>query len=79
MKVTAYYGGDLEGNSIRRLMAKGDEIYQEIADFLCEMNELNKIGNSNATITNEEIRTICKDYGNIFCLFDNVFAILNTK
>ena len=60
-------------------MQKGDDIYQEISDFLCQMNDEKKIWNENNKISSEEIKTICYNYGNLFCLFDNMFSILNTK
>ena len=77
--ITHYHGGALEGNSIRRLMSKGDEIFKEISEYLCRMNDERKIGNENDLITNEEIKIICIDHGNLFCLFDSVFSIINSN
>ena len=56
--MTAHHGGGLEGNSIRRLMRNGGEIYQDMSDCLYQMNNENKIGNDNDAITNEEIKYI---------------------
>ena len=44
-QATTHHGGDLERNSIRRMTCKGDEMFSEIADFLCKLNDENKIGN----------------------------------
>ena len=54
VKVTAHHSGDLEGNSIRRLIGNGDEIYQDMSDYVCQMRNEKKIGNENDTTTNEE-------------------------
>ena len=60
-------------------MSKGNETFSEIADFFWKLNDENKIGNSNDKITNDEIRTISNDHGNLLCLFDKVFSIVNSK
>ena len=74
-----HYGGELKGNEIRSLNKNGDDTYENISAFSIDQNNDNKIGNSNGIITNDERSRACKDYGNLFCLFDNVFSILNKK
>ena len=73
------YGGESQGNAVRRLMKNGDVTCKDISSYLQKENNNDSIGNSNDMISNEEIEKACNDYGNLFCLFDNVFSILNQK
>ena len=66
VKVTVSHGGDFEGNSIRPLMGNGDDICQDTSDYLCQMNNENKMGNENDSIRNEEIKTIYTDCASLF-------------
>ena len=76
---TRYHGGDLEGNPIRRLMKNGNDVFREISLQFCKLNYDNELGNRNDAIDDIEIKIMCHDYSNFFCLFDNVFSVLNSE
>ena len=44
-----------------------------------QFEKLSKIGNSNDYVSNEELVTTCKDYGNLYCVVDNIFLLSTTK
>ena len=69
----------MQGNTIRRLMNNGDFMYNEVCNYLVNLKNYQKIGNSNDYVSNEELVTTCKDYGNLYCVFDNIFLLSTTK
>ena len=60
-------------------MKNGDVMHNDICNYLVNLNNNYKVGNSNDHVYNDELVTTCRDNGNLFCLFDNVFAIINKK
>ena len=79
MTAVRCYGRESQGNAVRRLMKNGDVACKDAISYLQKENNNNSIGNANDMISNEEIEKSCNDYGNLFCLFDDVFSILNQK
>ena len=69
-------GGQLQGNSIRRLMKNGDVAHNDICNYLVNLNNNHKIGNSNNYVSNDELVTTCRYHGNLFYLFDSFFLLL---
>ena len=76
---TRYHGGDLEGNPVRRLMKNSNDVFRETSSCLCKLNGDNELENKNDAIDNAEIKITWHDYGIFFCLFDNVFSVLNSE
>ena len=72
VKFSSYHGGDMEGPSIRGLMANGDDLFHDIA-------ELVKVNKSNEDVTNEEIDELCGSFGRMALLLDGIFSKVNTK
>ena len=77
--VSSYHGGEHEGNSCRQLMKEGDNIFEEIKQYLIIRNNNNALGNDNCTIDNEEIVSLCDKHGKMLVMFDNVFSAFYTK
>ena len=68
---SCYNGGDLEGNDVRRLMAKGTEVFGEIASFLKTVKP--------ECISDDEIVNVCVSYGRLSSIMDGIFSILHSK
>ena len=60
-------------------MKNGDVVNDSIRNFLVNLNNNNKIGHSNDGMSINEVVIVREDYGNLFCLFDNVLDIVNKK
>ena len=73
--MSSYHGGDMEGPSIRKLMAKGRDVFQNILTFLTTTVERSE----NFKATDDEIRTTCNDFGEILVLLDGAISMVNTK
>ena len=65
----------MEGNVIRKLTKNGDVACNGICNYLVNLINNHKIGNSNDHASNDELVTTCRDYGNLLCLFDNVLLL----
>jgi hypothetical protein len=76
----AYHGGDMEGNSVRRLMEQGTEIFQEVATFVKGWLIMTTVdeGIEEDNILDEEIDSVCVAFGRILVLLDEIFSILMT-
>jgi hypothetical protein len=70
--ISSYHGGDLEGNSIRQLMAQGKDIMKAAADLLVLHRDEDSAGEV-------EIRATCDMFGTMYQLLDSIFSILHTK
>ena len=71
-------GGVLQANT-GRLMQYGDIACEDTSSYLINENNDDKLGNTHGIITKDKISRACKDCGNLFCLFNNVFYVLNKK
>ena len=60
-------------------MKNRDVSHDSMNNYLVSINNNNKIVNFNDDVFKNEVVTVCKDYGNLFFLFDNVFDIVNKK
>jgi hypothetical protein len=67
----AQFGGDLEGNGVRRLMAEANAIIDEIEGVVLEMDRV--------AGTDDEIRDVCEKHRQLFLCWDGYFSGLRTK
>ena len=68
---SCYHAGNLEGNDIRRLVAKGIVVFVEIQNYL--------ISNKPSNIKDDEIILICSNYTRLCSLMDGIFSALRSK
>ena len=68
---SCYHGGDLQGNDVRRLMARGIVVFEEIKACLL----IHKPDN----VHQEEVELYCVNYGRLCSLMDNMFSALHAK
>ena len=71
--------GKCQGNDVRSLMKNGDVMHDSIINYLVNLSNNNKIGNSNDHAHNNKLVPVRKDHGNLFCLLNNTFTIFNKK
>ena len=55
------------------------QFFLEISDHSTSMRNESEVGNVSYNISNDEIITMCKDYGNTSCVLDKVFYMLSSK
>jgi hypothetical protein len=67
----AQFGGDLEGNGVRRLMAEATVIIDDIELAMLEMDRV--------AGTDDEIRDVCEKHRQLFLCWDGYFSGLRTK
>ena len=67
----AQFGGDLEGNGVRRLMTEATDIIDDIEVVMLEMDRV--------AGTDEEIRDVCEKHRQLFLCWDGYFSGLRTK
>lgn len=68
---SCYHAGDLEGNDIRRLMAKGTVVFEEIRRCL----RVSKPDN----VKEDDINQLCNNFVRLTSLMDSVFSTLHSK
>ena len=67
----AQFGGDLEGNGIRKLMAEAVSIIDDIEEQV--------LGSERVAGTDEEIQNMCEKHRQLFLCWDGYFSGLRTK
>mgnify|MGYP000582880178 CR=1 FL=1 len=72
--ICSYHGGDIEGNSCRRLMRNGVYIFEDIASFIKEW-----IRGGSSQVTSEEIDEVCTAHGRLLMQMDMIFSIMHTR
>ena len=79
--VSSYHGGDMEGNSVRRLMGQGTAIFEEVATFvkgwlIITAIEDDEIDDEN--IPDAVVDSVCEAFARILVLLDQIFSTLKT-
>jgi hypothetical protein len=78
--VSSYHGGDMEGNSIRRLMGRGTDIFGEVSTFIKGWLILGaEESDTEPIISDDEVDEVCQAFGKILVLLDEIFACMNTE
>ena len=69
-----YHGGAMEGPSIRRLMMKGQEVFDDISSFL--KSSMAQEVSRDDMAADEEIENVCKNMGLTYSLLDACFSFV---
>jgi hypothetical protein len=77
VEMSKYHGGDMEGPSVRKLMASGVDAFGSIAEYL--KMERTDSNTDSFHAKDDEIDTTCNDHGTLYVMLDGVFSLLNTK
>ena len=70
----------MEGNSIRRLMGRGTDMFGEVSTFIkgwliLDAEELY----TEPIISDDEVNGVCQTFGRILVLLDEISACMNTE
>ena len=68
---SCYHVGNLKGNTIHCLCAKGSDIFEEVAVFLKNMKPNN--------VTDEEIDTFSTNFSQVLTLINSIFSDFYAK
>ena len=68
---SCYHGGDLQGNDIRRLMARGLVVFEETKAHLLTHKPENA--------DQDEVELNCVNHGRLCSLMDGMFSTLHSK
>jgi hypothetical protein len=79
--VSSYHDGDMEGNSMRRLMRQGTEILEEVATFVKGWLIIATVEDEDMeedNISDDEVDSVCQAFARILVLLDKIFSMLMT-
>ena len=68
---SCYHGGDSQGNDVRRLMARGNVVFNEVQNFI--------LIHKPESVTVEEVNITCTNYARLCGLMDSIFSISHAK
>ena len=68
---SCYHGGDLQGNDIQRLIARGLVVFDEIRRYLLRHKPDN--------VKDDEIEINCNNYARLCSLIDSIFSMLHAR
>jgi hypothetical protein len=79
--VSSYHGGDMESNSVRRLMGQETDIFEEVATFVKGWLIITTVEDDDieeGNISDDEVDSVCQAFARILVLLDEIFSMLMT-